>query len=155
MAPIPDNLFSLVNESADYLKWHGVNKIDAAVILGSGLSGVVDKFNKKSAFNYADVPHFVAPGVKEHRGRIVVAECKGKSILFFVGRVHYYEGYDMWQVSFPVRVAHALGAEQLIVTGAAGGLNINYNEGDIVLLTDHINLQSERCSDFNNGACHA
>ncbi len=140
---VPNNLYEIVQESASAFRSKGVSSIDITIILGSGMSGIVNQFNKVTEFNYTDIPHFVSPGVQEHKGKVILATSGEKSILFFVGRVHYYEGYDMWQVSLPVRVARALGARQLIVTGAAGGLNINYNEGDVVLLEDHINLQPE------------
>jgi purine-nucleoside phosphorylase len=108
--------------------------------LGSGLSGVADAITDADAIPFADIPHFPVSTVAGHHGRLIMGTLEGKSVLVLQGRVHYYEGYDMSQITLPVRVMHRLGVQTLIVTNAAGGMNPTFSPGDLMLIKDHINM---------------
>lgn len=110
-----------------------------AIILGSGLGALADDVQVDAAFPYSEIPGFPVSTVAGHAGQLALGTLAGKSVVMMQGRFHYYEGYPMSLVVFPVRVMCALGAASLIVTNAAGGLNPDLNPGDVMLITDHIN----------------
>lgn len=139
----PTNLFERIQESKQKLQELGIDRVDIGIILGSGLGSVVDKFNTITSVPYLEIPHLAGTAVHSHKGQLVYAEVNNKRILIFVGRVHYYEGYEMWQVAYPVRLIKAMAGEVLISTGATGGLNPEFREGDLVLIEDHISLMPE------------
>jgi len=112
----------------------------AAVILGSGLGALADEVEAVASIPYSEISGFVSSSVVGHAGRLVAGTLAGTQVLVMQGRLHYYEGYTLQQVTFPVRVMRALGAETLIVTNAAGGLNPDFRAGDFMLITDHINM---------------
>jgi purine-nucleoside phosphorylase len=116
---------------------------EAAIILGTGLGALADQIEGNVACAYDELPHFPVPTVATHEGRLVFGELSGKSVVAMQGRFHYYEGYSMQQITFPVRVAKALGAKTLIVSNAAGGLNPQFRAGDMMIITDHINLMGD------------
>lgn len=111
---------------------------EAAVILGSGLGFLADEVRNASAVSYADIPHFARSTAPGHRGRLVFGELSGRKVAVMQGRLHYYEGYSMKDVAYPVRVLKTLGAETLFVTNAAGGVNGAFKVGDLMLIADHI-----------------
>jgi purine-nucleoside phosphorylase len=111
-----------------------------AVILGSGLGALADEVEAVASIPYSEIPGFAASSVVGHAGRLVAGTLAGTQVLVMQGRLHYYEGYSLQQVTFPVRVMRALGAQTLIVTNAAGGLNPDFRAGDFMLITDHINM---------------
>ena len=110
------------------------------IILGSGLSALADEVEERQAIPYADIPHFPVPGIEGHSGRLVAGRLSGQSVLVLEGRVHYYEGYSAQVIALPVRVLQLLGTHTLIVTNAAGGLNPSFRPGDLMVISDHINL---------------
>jgi purine-nucleoside phosphorylase len=110
------------------------------LILGSGLGELADEVESPVVVPYAEIPYFPVSTVKGHSGQLVLGELCGVPIVAMRGRVHYYEGYTLREVTFPVRVINELGADALIVTNAAGGLNESYRTGDLMLLTDHLNI---------------
>jgi len=112
-----------------------------AIILGSGLGALADEVQIDAAFPYQEIPGFAQSTVSGHAGRLIVGTLAGKKVIIMQGRLHYYEGHPMSAIIFPVRVMHALGANTLIVTNAAGGLNPDFDPGDVMLITDHINVQ--------------
>lgn len=112
----------------------------AAIILGSGLGALADGIAANAAIPYDEIPHFSRATVEGHAGRLVIGDLENRRVAALQGRVHFYEGYAMAQVVFPVRVMHALGARTLIVTNAAGGLNPHFRAGDLMLIADHINF---------------
>jgi len=116
---------------------------EAAIILGTGLGGLAAQVEKIASCGYGTLPHFPVPTVATHEGTLVFGRLSGKNVVAMQGRFHYYEGYSMQQITFPVRVARALGAETLIVSNAAGGLNPQFPAGDMMLITDHINLMGD------------
>jgi purine-nucleoside phosphorylase len=115
--------------------------IDFAVVLGSGLTNFESEIEIIHSIDYADLPHFPISTVLGHKGKLIIGKVKGKTVICQSGRFHYYEGYDIEQVTFPIRVFKLLGIDKLIVTNAAGGLNPNQEVGDIVIIRDHINFQ--------------
>ncbi len=115
----------------------------AGIILGSGLGPLADAVEVEHRIPYAEIPNFPVATVVGHKGELILGRLAGKSIIMLAGRFHYYEGYSMAEVTFPVRVMRALGAETLLLSNAAGAMNPDYKVGDIVLLRDHINLFPE------------
>jgi purine-nucleoside phosphorylase len=113
------------------------------IILGTGLGQFAASMVAPSIVPYSDIPHFPTPTVESHAGELIVGELGGKRVAIMSGRAHYYEGYTMPEVTFPVRLLRALGVHTLIVTNAAGGMNPLYEAGDIVLTVDHINLMGD------------
>ncbi len=118
--------------------WPGTPRV--GMILGTGLGGLAARIERKVAIPYAAVPHFAVSTVESHAGQLVCGELNGCPLVAMEGRLHYYEGYSLQQVTFPVRVMRALGAEILIVTNAAGGMNPHFDLADVVVIEDHINL---------------
>lgn len=118
----------------------GEEPVSIGMVLGSGLGGLADELEDAVAISYKDIPHFPVSTVYGHKGRLVAGTLEGKRVLCMQGRFHYYEGYGMDQVVFPIQVMHALGIEQLLVTNAAGGVNESYKPGDLMLISDHIKL---------------
>ncbi|XP_074838781.1 purine nucleoside phosphorylase [Carettochelys insculpta] len=126
-------------ETADWLLAQTSHRPSLAIICGSGLGGLADLLSDPVVFDYADIPNFPRSTVLGHAGKLVFGTLAGVSCVVMKGRFHMYEGYPPWKVTFPVRVFHLLGAETLIVTNAAGGLNRGYEVGDIMVIRDHIN----------------
>lgn len=110
------------------------------LILGSGLGGIVDLIKNPIEIGFDSIPHFPVSTVKGHAGKLVFGELEGVPVAVMQGRIHYYEGYDLKQVVFPVYVLKQLGIKNLIVTNAAGGINNEFESGDLMLINDHINL---------------
>ena len=110
------------------------------VILGTGLGQLGDEIEIEDSISYADIPHFPVSTVESHAGRLLFGTLGGKKVVAMQGRFHYYEGYTMQQIAFPVRVAKTLGAHSMFVSNACGGMNPNFEAGDIMLITDHINF---------------
>ncbi|GAA4374197.1 purine-nucleoside phosphorylase [Hymenobacter koreensis] len=114
---------------------------DYGIILGTGLGALVQEVAVQHSLSYADIPHFPLSTVESHAGRLILGELGGKKVAVLQGRFHFYEGYSMQQVVFPVRVLKLLGITQLLVSNAAGGLNPDFGISDLMLIDDHINLQ--------------
>jgi purine-nucleoside phosphorylase len=110
------------------------------VILGTGLGGLVDDLDIEVTISYEDIPHFPVSTVESHSGKLIFGRLNGARAVVMQGRFHYYEGYTLQQVTFPVRVMQFLGVSTLIISNAAGGMNPHYRRGDLMLITDHINL---------------
>jgi purine-nucleoside phosphorylase len=122
-------------------RWQGTPKV--GLILGTGLGGVAEAIRDPVEIPYADVPHFPRSTAPGHAGRLVAGRFEGVPVVAMEGRFHYYEGYSLREVTFPVRVMKALGAEILIVTNAAGGMNPQHELADVMLIEDHINLMPD------------
>jgi len=116
---------------------------EVGVILGTGLGTLAEGLSVETRIPYKDIPHFAVSTVESHKGELVFGTLGGRPAVVMSGRVHYYEGYTMRQVSFPVRVMQALGAKTLLVSNACGGMNPLFGAGDIMLVTDHINLMGD------------
>ena len=138
-----DGLFEQIVEAQAAIRRRWPQTPKVGLILGTGLGGFASQIEADAAIPYADIPHFTVSTVHSHAGQLVCGRLRGVPIVAMEGRLHHYEGYSMRQVTFPVRVMKALGAEILIVTNAAGGLNPRYDLADVVILDDHINLMPE------------
>ncbi|MBO8170612.1 MAG: purine-nucleoside phosphorylase [Bacillaceae bacterium] len=113
---------------------------EIGLVLGSGLGVLAEEIEDPVVIKYPDIPHFPVSTVEGHAGQLVVGMLKGKKVVAMQGRFHYYEGYDLKEVTFPIRVMKALGIEKLIVTNASGGINEDFEPGDLMLIQDHINM---------------
>lgn len=133
----------LIKDTAAYIRSKVDRMPDTAVILGTGLGDLVNHIEISAELNYTDIPNFPVSTVEGHSGKLIFGELGGKYIMAMQGRFHYYEGYDMKQVTFPVRVMRELGVETLFVSNAAGGMNKEFLVGDVMVITDHINLFPE------------
>ncbi|XP_067853719.1 purine nucleoside phosphorylase 6 isoform X2 [Heptranchias perlo] len=127
-------------ETADWLLANTRSRPRVGIICGSGLGGLADLLTDKTSFPYEKIPHFPQSTVSGHAGRLVFGELSGKQCVCMQGRFHFYEGYPINKVTFPIRVLHLMGVEALIVTNAAGGLNEQFKVGDIMFIKDHINM---------------
>lgn len=132
-----------IEEARDYVRGVAPRSPLVGVILGTGLGSLADKIEERLPVPYVDIPHFPVSTVEGHAGELVFGELAGVQVVAMSGRVHYYEGYTMKEVTFPVRVMRALGCRHLFLSNAAGGLNPLYEAGDIVLTIDHINLMGD------------
>ncbi len=128
-----------IRTARDYIQARTRIQPQLAVILGSGLGALADEVEVDAAFPYGEIPGFPISTVAGHAGQLVVGSLADKKVVVMQGRFHYYEGYPMSLIIFPIRVMQALGSTALIVTNAAGGLNPEFNAGEVMLITDHIN----------------
>lgn len=128
-----------IEETADFIKKQVSTIPRVAIILGTGLGELVHEISDKKEIPYDTIPNFPISTVEGHSGKLIFGKLAGKDVLAMQGRFHYYEGYNMKEVTFPVRVFQSLGIEYLFVSNAAGGLNSSFDLGDIMLITDHIN----------------
>jgi purine-nucleoside phosphorylase len=136
-----DGLFEKVQECVAVVKKRAPQHAPkAAIILGSGLGDFADSLESKVVIPYSELPHFPHSSVVGHAGRLVLGTLEGQPIVAMQGRVHFYEGYEAWQVAFPARVLCALKPNALVVTNAAGGINLDFKVGDLMAITDHLNL---------------
>lgn len=129
-----------INESVAFIKQHIQNLPEAGIILGTGLGGLTREIAIETALPYGDIPNFPVSTVEGHKGQLIFGTLGGKQIVAMQGRFHYYEGWSMQQIVFPIRVMQALGIKVLFVSNASGGLNPGFDVGDIMFITDHINL---------------
>lgn len=129
-----------LKETTLYLHEQGVREVDFGLILGSGLGDLADEIEDAIVMNYHDILHFPISTVAGHAGKLVYGTLSGKKVLAMQGRFHYYEGNTMETVTYPVRVMKALGAHSLLVTNAAGGVNLEFQQGELMIIQDHINF---------------
>ncbi len=132
-----------IKQTADYLRQRGGEMPKIAIILGTGLGNLVDHIEDKLFIPYSEIPNFPVSTVQGHSGNLIFGNMGGRRVMAMQGRFHFYEGYDMKTVTFPVRVFKALGVETLFVSNAAGGMNKEFRVGDVMVITDHINLFPE------------
>lgn len=135
------NWLERIQETASFIKQKvGGEMPKAAIILGSGLGNLVNEIDIKVAIPYSKIPNFPISTVEGHKGQLIFGNLGDKYVMAMQGRFHYYEGYSMKEATFPVRVMKAIGVKVLCVSNAAGGMNPNFRVGDVMLITDHINL---------------
>jgi purine-nucleoside phosphorylase len=132
--------WSKINQAAEKIKQMGINKPSIGLILGSGLGDLANQIEQAVVISYSDIPHFPTSTVEGHAGQLVLGELAGKSVVAMQGRFHFYEGYPQQKVVFPVYVMKLLGIDTLLVTNAAGGMNPSYQAGDLMVITDHLNM---------------
>jgi purine-nucleoside phosphorylase len=133
-------LFDRIETAAAVVRKHGSVSPDVAIILGTGLGGLAEQIDVEASIPYEQIPGFPLSTVETHAGRLLLGRLGKRSVVAMQGRFHRYEGYGLAEVTFPVRVLHALGARSLIVSNACGGMHPLWGPGDLVLLSDHINL---------------
>ncbi len=129
-----------IDEAVAAIRKHTAETPGVAIVLGTGLGQLADDINVDVAISYRDIPHFPLSTVETHAGNLIVGKLGGRSVVAMQGRFHYYEGYTMKQIAFPVRAMRAMGAETLLVSNACGGMNPYMMPGDIMIMADHINL---------------
>lgn len=138
------DLMKKLEQARDYISSKTNNlKIEVGIVLGSGLGNMAEQIDNPIIIDYKDIPNFPVSTVQGHAGRLVIGELEGKNVLCMQGRFHFYEGYDMDQVVFPIQTMHMLGIEKLILTNAAGCVNKAWKPGTLMLINDHIKLAPE------------
>ena len=134
------DLLTKIKASADFILKQSKYKPEIGLILGSGLGSLADSIENPEYYNYSDIPNFPTSTVEGHAGRLVIGTLGNKQVIAMQGRFHFYEGYSMQEVTFPVRVMKLLGVSKLVVTNACGAVNTDLNPGDLMIINDHINL---------------
>ncbi|MFM8348284.1 MAG: purine-nucleoside phosphorylase, partial [Bacteroidota bacterium] len=133
-----------ITEAADFIRSKVKRRPVIGVILGTGLgNGFAAAIEKQEVLEYRSIPHFPVSTVETHKGRLIFGTLHGKSVVAMQGRFHYYEGYTMQQITLPVRVLRQLGIKHLLISNAAGNMNLRWKKGDLMLIDDHINLQPD------------
>ncbi len=129
-----------IKETVNFLKSKGCSKPEIGIVLGTGLGGMVKEINVELTVDYDEIPNFPVSTVESHYGKLIYGELHGKKIIAMQGRFHFYEGYNFKQVTFPIRVMKLLGIKYLLLSNAAGALNLNFKKGSLMMISDHINL---------------
>lgn len=132
-----------LQESKEFIFKKTKESPEIALVLGSGLGGLADSISNPVRIPYSDIPHFVRSTVEGHRGELVLGKLFNKNVFIMQGRLHFYEGYTMQDVTYPVRLMSFMGIKTLVLTSAVGGINTNYKAGDIVFIKDHINFMGD------------
>ena len=136
-------LYDKIQEAVDYIQNKTSTTPRFALVLGTGLGGMAGSIDAEATFSYGEIPHCVTATGLGHAGNLIVGSLGGKDVVAMQGRLHYYEGYSMQEITFPVRVMRALGAGEVVMSSAVGGMNPHLDRGDIVVLTDHMNLMGD------------
>ncbi len=139
-----------IQESIDFLTSKGIPTPQVGIVLGTGLGQLVAQITVTHEIAYTDIPHFVAATLESHAGKLIFGSLAGKNIVVMNGRFHRYEGYDFNEVTYGIRIIKALGAKQLLISNAAGAINLDFKKGELMLIDDHINLQGDSPLAFKN-----
>ena len=134
------DLITKIKETLEVIQSKTKEQYEIGIILGTGLGGLIKEIEITHELDYSELPHFPLSTVESHQGKLILGKLSGKNIVAMQGRFHYYEGYSMQQITYPVRVMKFLGVKTLLVSNAGGGMNPIYQKGDIMLISDHINL---------------
>jgi purine-nucleoside phosphorylase len=140
---MPQSILQQLQDTYAFLQQHGFDKAKTGIVLGTGLGGFVSHLNIEKQIPYNEIPHFPVSTVEFHKGNLILGTINGQYVLAMQGRFHYYEGYTMQQVTFPIRLMKMLGVERLFLSNAAGGMNPTFKKGELVIIEDHINMQTE------------
>jgi purine-nucleoside phosphorylase len=138
-----EGLYEQIQEATDHILTQTKVRPRFGLVLGTGLGSVAESIDADAVIPYAEIPHFVESTSMGHEGNLVIGNLGGRRVVSMQGRLHYYEGYSMREITFPIRVMKALGAEDLIITNAVGGMSPHLDLGDIAVITDHINLMGD------------
>lgn len=130
-----------LKETTDYLKSKGFENPEVGIILGTGLGKLLDAIEIEAEVSYNHIPNFPTATVEFHKGKLIYGKLSGKKVVVMQGRFHLYEGYSLYDVTYPVRIMHRLGISKLLVSNASGSINLKYKKGELMLIDDHINLQ--------------
>ena len=136
-------MYEKIKETAKFLKDVGIRDPEFGIILGTGLGGVAKTIQIERRIPYHDIPNFPVSTVSGHTGALIYGELSGRKVVAMQGRFHYYEGWEMDEVTFPVRVMKLIGVEKLVVSNASGGVNPDFEVGDIMIISDHVNFMPE------------
>ena len=136
-------LFDKIEEAKQFIEQKVSTRPRFAIVLGTGLGGMADSIEAEAAIPYEEIPHAVKATGLGHAGNLIIGKLGGQNVVAMQGRLHYYEGHTMKDITFPLRVMHALGANELIMSSAVGGMNPHLDRGDIVVITDHINVMGD------------
>jgi purine-nucleoside phosphorylase len=135
-----NNIRDAVQETTDFLLAKGFNRPVVGIVLGTGLGAFVEKVDIRATVSYMEIPHFPVSTVEYHKGNLLYGYVGNVPVIVMQGRFHYYEGYSMQEITFTIRVLKELGIENLLLSNAAGGMNLTYKKGDLIIVEDHINL---------------
>lgn len=138
-----NGLYERLQETTEYLKTKTELKPKVGVILGTGLGNFRDVLNIETIVSYEDIPNFAKSTVESHKGNLIFGDLGETDVVVMEGRFHYYEGYSLEEVTFPIRVMKELGVEILVITNASGGMNVGYEKGSVVFIEDHLNLTGQ------------
>ncbi len=130
-----------LNETIDFLRSKGFESPQIGIVLGTGLGQLLNEVDIQIEVPYSDIPHFPRATVEFHSGKLIYGILSGKTVVVMSGRFHLYEGYSPWEVTYGVRTMHGLGIQTLLISNAAGAINLSYKKGDLMLIEDHLNLQ--------------
>lgn len=130
-------------ETLEYIRRYFQGEVEVGIVLGTGLGRLAEAIEKEHQLAYNFIPHFPISTVESHFGRLIFGRLGGKRVVAMQGRFHYYEGYNMYQITYPIRIMKLLGAHTLLLSNAAGALNLSFQLGDLMIITDHINLLPE------------
>ncbi len=133
-------LLKKIEETLNVIKEKTSEKYEVGIVLGTGLGGLVKEIEIEHEIKYSELPHFPLSTVESHEGKLIFGKINGKNVVAMQGRFHYYEGYSMQQITYPIRVMKFLGVKTLLISNACGGMNPIYKRGDIMIMLDHINL---------------
>lgn len=137
-------------DSLEYLIGHGFDAPEVGIVLGTGLGQLVDSIENQKVAHYNNIPSFPLATVEFHTGKLIYGDLGGKKVVVMQGRFHLYEGYDFIDITYPIRVMHGLGIKNLLVSNAAGAINLDMKKGDMMVIDDHINLQGGSPLAFKN-----
>ena len=129
-----------IEQTLKFIRKHSQIQPKIGIVLGTGLGDLVNQIEIEKEISYKDIPNFPVSTVETHAGKLITGHLSGKAVVAMQGRFHYYEGYSMHQITFPIRVMKFLGVEILLISNAAGGMNPDYRKGDMMIMEDHINL---------------
>lgn len=129
-----------IKETVNYLESNGILKPEVGIVLGTGLGDFINHIEIIKSIDYSEIPNFPTSTVEFHKGKLIYGVLKGKKVIVMQGRFHYYEGYSFQEITFPIRVMKLLGVKHLLLSNAAGGINLNFKKGDLIAIEDHINL---------------
>lgn len=130
-----------IKETAKFLIQKGFHFPEIGIVLGTGLGQLINHIKIESEVDYADIPNFPVSTVEFHSGKLIFGKLENKKVVVMQGRFHLYEGYSLQEITFPIRILKALGIQKLLISNAAGAINLNFKKGDLMLIEDHINLQ--------------
>lgn len=130
-----------LQETINYLVAQGIDAPEVGIVLGTGLGKLVNEIAIEQEINYSDIPNFPEATVEFHSGKLIYGNLAGKKTIVMSGRFHFYEGYNLWEVTYGIRTMHGLGIKNLLISNAAGAINLNYKKGELMLIDDHLNLQ--------------
>ena len=139
-----------LEESIAYLKQKGFDRPEVGIVLGTGLGQLVNHLAAPVEAHYNQIPFFPLATVEFHSGKLLFGTLGGKKVVVMQGRFHIYEGYDLLDVTYPIRVMHGLGIKHLLISNASGAINLNYKKGEMMLIKDHLNLQGGSPLAFKN-----